>query len=68
MHWSKLARGGFVAVALCCFGLPRAEAVEVFGGPSLAAHMNDGLITQVRGAAAAVACVAAVAECTGAAE
>ena len=49
MRWSKLARGGFVAVALCCFGLPQAEAVEIFDGPSLATHMNDGLITQVRG-------------------
>ena len=59
----RFRRGG--ALLLC---LPRAEAVEVFDGPSLAAHMNDGLITQVRGAAAGVACVAAVAECTGAAE
>ena len=49
MHWSNLARGGFVAVTLCCFGLPQAEAVEIFDGPSLAGHMNDGLITQVRG-------------------
>src|SRR5271166_3898070 len=49
MHWSNFARGGFVAVSLCCFGLPQAEAVEIFDGPSLAAHMNDGLITQVRG-------------------
>jgi hypothetical protein len=30
MHWSNLARGGFVAVTLCCFGLPQAEAVEIF--------------------------------------
>jgi hypothetical protein len=49
MHWSNLARSGFVAVTLCCFGLPQAEAVEIFDGPSLAAHLNDGLITQVRG-------------------
>ena len=49
MHWSILARSGFVAVTLCCFGLPQAEAVEIFDGPSLAAHLNDGLITQVRG-------------------
>ena len=49
MRWSRLARGGFVAVTLCCFGLPQAEAVEIFDGPSLAAHLNDAVITQVRG-------------------
>ena len=49
MNLSKLARGALVTVTLSCFGLPQAEAVEIFSPPGLAAHMNDDMVTQVRG-------------------
>ena len=38
-----------VIATLCAFGLPQAEAIEIFGGSNPVAHMNDDLLTQVRG-------------------
>jgi hypothetical protein len=29
-----VVRGAFVIVTFCCFGLPRADAIEFVGGPS----------------------------------
>ena len=73
MRWTRLARNACLGVSLLCLGLPEAEALEIFAPPSVAAHMDDGLITQVRGgrgaggcATAAVECIAAAAECIAA--
>ena len=49
MRWTHLARNVCLGVSLLCLGLPEAEALEIFAPPSVAAHMDDGLITQVRG-------------------
>ena len=38
-----------VVVTLGAFAAPQAEAIEIFTGPSPAAHMNDDILTQVRG-------------------
>ncbi len=48
MRWTHLARNVCLGVSLLCLGLPEAEALEIFAPPSVAAHMDDGLITQVR--------------------
>ena len=50
MRWTRLARTMFLGVSLLCLGLPEAEALEIFAPPGVATHMDDGLITQVRGA------------------
>jgi len=47
MRLSRLARRAFLGVSLFCFALPEAEAIEVFAPPGLAAHMDEGMITQV---------------------
>ena len=44
-----LIKRAVVIATLSAFGLPRAEAIEIFAGPNPAAHMNDSLLTQVRG-------------------
>jgi hypothetical protein len=49
MRLTPLARNAFLGVSLFCLGLPEAEAIEIFAPPDLAAHMDDGMITQVRG-------------------
>jgi hypothetical protein len=49
MRWTRLARNMFLGVSLLCLGLPEAEALEIFAPPGVATHMDDGLITQVRG-------------------
>ena len=49
MRWTRLARNACLGVSLLCLGLPEAEALEIFAPPGVAAHMDDGLITQVRG-------------------
>ena len=49
MRWTHLARNALLGVSLFCLGLPEAEAIEIFAPPGIAAHMDDGLITQVRG-------------------
>ena len=51
MRWTRLARTMFLGVSLLCLGLPEAEALEIFAPPGVATHMDDGLITQVRGGA-----------------
>ena len=74
MRWTRLARNMFLGVSLVCLGLPEAEALEIFSPPSVAAQMDDGLITQVRGGRGgggharteAEECIAAGAECTAA--
>jgi len=38
-----------VIATLYAFGSPQAEAIEIFAGPSPAAHMNDDVLTQVMG-------------------
>jgi len=48
MRWTQLTRNVYLGVSLLCLGLPEAEALEIFAPPSVAAHMDDGLITQVR--------------------
>ena len=51
MRWTRLARTMFLGVSLLCLGLPEADALEIFAPPGVATHMDDGLITQVRGGA-----------------
>jgi hypothetical protein len=36
-------------IALAGLGAPQAQAIEVYTGASPATHLNDDLITQVRG-------------------
>ena len=43
-----LIRRAIVIVTLCGFGLPQAEAIEIVGGPSPLAHMNDGLVLKAQ--------------------
>ena len=49
-----LIKHAVVIATLCAFGFPQAEAIEIVGGPSPAAHMSDDLLTQVRRRAAAI--------------
>ena len=49
MRWSNLARSALFSVAICCIAMPEAEAIEIFAPPGLAAHVADGMVTQVRG-------------------
>jgi len=42
-------KNGLIALALASVIAPQAEALEIFGGASAVPHMNDDLITQVRG-------------------
>ena len=51
MRWTRLARNVLLGVSLLCLGLPEADALEIFAPPGVATHMDDGLITQVRGGA-----------------
>lgn len=44
-----LIKQAVVIATLCAFGSPQAEAIEIFAGPSPAAHMNDDVLTQVMG-------------------
>jgi hypothetical protein len=41
-------RRAIVIVTLCGFGLSEAEAIEIIGGPSPVAHMNDGMVLQAQ--------------------
>ena len=43
-----LIRRATVIVTLCGFGLPQAEAIEIVGGPSPVAHMNDGMVLKAQ--------------------
>jgi hypothetical protein len=47
MRWSNLARSALFSVAICCVGMPEAEAIEIFAPPRLAAHVADSTVTQV---------------------
>ena len=49
MRWTHLARNVFLGVSILCLGLPEADALEIFAPAGVAAHMDDGLLTQVRG-------------------
>jgi len=42
-------KNALFALALTSLIAPQAEAIEIFTGTNPAAHVNDGLITQVRG-------------------
>ena len=68
-----------IGVSFLCLALPEAEALEIYAPAGVAAHMDDGLITQVRGGrggggmhrggvgiAAAAECIAAAAACIAA--
>lgn len=43
-----LIRRAIVIVTLCGFGLSRAEAIEIIGGPSPVAHMSDGIVLKAQ--------------------
>jgi len=47
MNGSGWVRGACVAAALCCFGLPKAEALEIVGEANPIAHMGEGMISKV---------------------
>jgi hypothetical protein len=47
MKWSDLVKGGCAAIALCCFCLPQAKAIEIVQGSNPAVGMNDGMISKV---------------------
>ena len=49
MGWTRLARNALIGVSFLCLALPEAEALEIYAPAGVAAHMDDGLITQVRG-------------------
>jgi hypothetical protein len=49
LRYMRLARNALLGVSLLCLGLPEAEAIEIFAPPGIAAHMDDGVIVQVRG-------------------
>jgi hypothetical protein len=49
MRWSSTIRGAFLGVSIFCLGMPEAQAIEVVSSPGLAAHMDDGVVIQVRG-------------------
>ena len=68
MRWTRLARNVFLGVSLVCLGLPEAEALEIFSPPGVAAQMDDGLITQVRGGRGAAECIAAAGDTVAAEE
>ena len=60
MNGFGVFKNALFALALLGFSAPQAEAIEIFSGANPAAHMNDDMITQVRGVAAAVAAAACV--------
>jgi hypothetical protein len=41
-------RRAIVIVTLCGFGLSQAQAIEIIGGMSPAAHMSDGMVLQAQ--------------------
>ena len=47
MNWSSLLKGACLTMTLSCFGLPQANAIEISGGSSAVAHLNDGMISKV---------------------
>ena len=47
MNWSGLVRGAAAIGALCCFGLPQADAMEILDGSCPHVHMNDGMVLKV---------------------
>ena len=49
MSLSGHFRNALFALALASLIAPEADAIEIFTGASPAAHMDDGLLTQVRG-------------------
>ena len=71
MNGFGVFKNALFALALLGFSAPQAEAIEIFSGANPAAHMNDDMITQVRGGrgggggmrhgggATAAACIAA---------
>jgi hypothetical protein len=49
MSWKGHFKNSLFALALVSFSAPQAEAIEIFAGANPAAHINDDLLTQVRG-------------------
>jgi hypothetical protein len=49
MSGSGIFKNALFALALLSLSAPQAEAIEIFGEVNPAAHMNDDMITQVRG-------------------
>ena len=49
MNGFGVFKNALFALALLGFSAPQAEAIEIFSGANPAAHMNDDMITQVRG-------------------
>jgi hypothetical protein len=47
MNWSSLLKGACLTMTLSCFGLPQANALEISGGSSAVANLNDGMISKV---------------------
>ncbi len=43
-----LIRRAIVTVTLCGFGLSEAQAIEIIGGVSPVAHMNDGMVLKAQ--------------------
>ena len=49
MTWKGHFKNALIALALASLNAPQAEAIEIFTGTGPATHVNDGLITEVRG-------------------
>jgi len=49
MNRLGMFKNSLFALALLGLSAPQAEAIEIFGGANPAAHLNDDVITQVRG-------------------
>jgi hypothetical protein len=49
MSWKSHCKNALFALALASLVAPQAEAIEIFTGANPATHLNDDLITQVRG-------------------
>jgi hypothetical protein len=49
MNWKGHLKNALFALALAGLIAPQAQAIEVYTGASPATHLNDDLITQVRG-------------------
>ncbi len=47
MNWKGRYKNALFALALTSLVAPQAEAIEIFTGTRPAAHVNDGLVTQV---------------------
>ena len=59
LRYMRLARNALLGFSLLCLGLPEAQAIEIFAPPGITAHMDDGVIVQVRGGRGGAACATA---------